>query len=162
METKVVDFEIVKSKRDCMRGVQLQDGRVIVIWDRFDKMKLRFDEPILLDGKITTCNDIIAEGKGVEVFGYEKYRIYTKSKFPRVLRESTIKKIIKEFKEHGFNVTEDAIQHNFDCWKADMKSGFRDDENKSFLFTPCGCNPLSFEAMELREHLENWQKTYCC
>lgn len=157
METK--EFKIVNNERDCQRGVKLNDGRVIVIWEFNVEMLLRFDTPILLDGKITTCNDIIAEGKGVEVFGYEKYRIYTKSKFPRVLRESTIKKIIKEFKENGFNVTESAIKHNFDCWKADMKSGFRDDENKFFLFTPCGCNQLSFEASELRKGLD-WQKTY--
>lgn len=161
METK--EFKIVKSERDCQRGVKLNDGRVIVIWGlKEDEIFLRFDDTILLDGKITTCNDIIAEGKGVEVFGYKQYYIETKSKYPKKLSKTAIKEIIKEFKKNGFCVTESAIRHNFECWQEDLKSGFRDSKNGYHLFTPCGCNRLSFTATELREGLEDWQKTYWC
>lgn len=72
-----------------------------------------------------------------------------------------VQAVLNEFKEHGFDVTEEAILHNFEAWKADYKSGYRDDNNDVFLFTPCGCNPLRFNAMHLQEKCD-WQKTYIC
>jgi hypothetical protein len=69
-----------------------------------------------------------------------------------------VTEVIEEFKAHGFNVTEEAIMHNFDAWKNDLKSGYRDDENGYFLFTPCGMNALRFNATELVG--EDWQGTY--
>ena len=73
-----------------------------------------------------------------------------------------IKYTIKKFKENGFNVTEEAIRHNFNAWVLDMKSGYRDNENGYHLFSPCGCNPLSFRATTLHEECEDWQQTYEC
>lgn len=70
-----------------------------------------------------------------------------------------IRKFIQEFKEHGFNVTRDAIIHNFSCWMGDLKSGYRDEKNGYHLFTPCGCNPLSFRVSSLEPELD-WQITY--
>lgn len=69
-----------------------------------------------------------------------------------------VKEVIKEFKTNGFNVTEEAIIHNFEAWKSDYKSGYKDESNGYFLFTPCGCNELSFNATELIN--EDWQETY--
>lgn len=69
-----------------------------------------------------------------------------------------IKEVIEEFEANGFNVTEEAIIHNFEAWKSDYKSGYKDESNGYFLFTPCGCNALSFNATVLTG--EDWQKTY--
>lgn len=69
-----------------------------------------------------------------------------------------VKEALKEFEANGFNVTEEAIIHNFEAWKSDYKSGYKDETNGYFLFTPCGCNALRFNATELTG--EDWQKTY--
>lgn len=69
-----------------------------------------------------------------------------------------IEEVIKEFAGHGFNVTEEAIMHNYEAWKGDFKSGFKDEENGYFLFTPYGCDTLYFIACELTG--VEWQKTY--
>lgn len=80
----------------------------------------------------------------------EEYRACTKE---------WLYKTLDEFHSVGFNVTEDAIIHNFEAWLSDFKSGYLDEDNGYFLFTPCGCNPLQFEAMEIKPGAE-WQKTY--
>ena len=78
----------------------------------------------------------------------------------RKLNDKAVDRIIKEFAEKGFVVTREAIQHNYCAWLSDRKSGYRDDENGVFLFTPCGCNPLRFSAMTIHEELNDWQQTY--
>ena len=76
--------------------------------------------------------------------------------------EGKIKKIIAEFRENGFNITREAILHNYKAWRYDMKSGYRDEENNYHLFSPCGCNPLSFRATTLHKNCADWQHTYTC
>lgn len=76
------------------------------------------------------------------------------------LSEKKIQSIINKFKENGFNVTKEAILHNFSCWMDDLKSGYRDEKNNYHLFSPCGCNPLSFRATTLHPKCEDWQTTY--
>lgn len=73
-------------------------------------------------------------------------------------RNTPFEDIIEEFKQNGFNVTIDALKHNYEAWKGDYKSGYRDEENGYFLFTPCGCNPLRFDVETLYPTLE--QQTY--
>ena len=68
--------------------------------------------------------------------------------------------IIREFEGNGFDVSREAIMHNFYAWLADMKSGYRG--RGYHLFTACGCNPLRFTATELYPACEDWQKTYEC
>ena len=46
--------------------------------------------------------------------------------------------------------------------KKDYKSGYCDDTNNYHLFTPCGCNPLSFRATSLPTQCGYWQYTYVC
>ena len=67
---------------------------------------------------------------------------------------------LKEFKDNGLNVTKEAIMHNYQAWRFDEKSGYRDEENNYHLFSPCGCNPLSFRATTLHEKCADWQHTY--
>ena len=76
------------------------------------------------------------------------------------LSEKKIQTIINKFKKNGFNVTKEAIMHNFSCWMGDLKSGYRDEKNNYHLFSPCGCNPLSFRATTLHPKCEDWQTTY--
>lgn len=125
------------------------------------------------DGK--TINDLIAEGtvKG-EFAPYREHEIrpaqfeeYTDEIADLALddpgelyRRLDAPAIAREFADHGLQVSEKAILHNFHAWLGDLKSGFRDRE--AFLFTPCGCNPLSFRASELYAACSDWQKTYTC
>lgn len=81
----------------------------------------------------------------------KKYCIYNAEKM-------TFKEIIDEFRANGFNVTEEAIEHNVKAHYADLKSGYLDKENGYFLYTPCGCNPLNIYVEELNG--EYYQKTY--
>lgn len=76
------------------------------------------------------------------------------------LLNKDIDNILKEFKDNGFNVTREAIIHNYNAWCADFKSGYRDEENNYHLFSPCGCNALSFRATTLHPKCADWQETY--
>lgn len=111
---------------------------------------------------LPTINDLVAMG----VLGKEgtcierEYRVDFKSMHS--LNKADVDKIIAEFKANGFNVTKDAILHNFESWKYDAKSGYRDEENGYHLFSPCGCNPLSFRATTLHKMCDDWQTTYQC
>ena len=64
------------------------------------------------------------------------------------------------FFSNGFNVTSDAVMHNFQAWSKDYKSGYLDEANGYFLFTPCGCNKLRFTAEKING--EDYQHTYEC
>ena len=107
-----------------------------------------------------TLNRMKASGVSVELcFPYRQYDI----DLPESVRKLTPERaraIVQEFKEHGFNVTMDAVMHNFAAWNADYKSGYRGEDYH--LFTPCGCNPLSFRATTLHPSCQDWQITYMC
>jgi hypothetical protein len=103
-----------------------------------------------------TINELIADGRLLEKDYVEVCDLDTDS----FSKRPNYKKWIQYFKERGFNVTKEALKHNFEAWYCDSKSGFRDEVNNYHLFTPCGCNPLSFRATRLDEHFEDWQITY--
>ena len=109
---------------------------------------------------LPTLNMLKAMGHNVEEGKpYKEYEI----DFPAGYRELTPEKahdIVDEFFAHGIPVTLDAIMHNYAAWKQDWKSGYRGED--FHLFTPCGCNPLSFRATTLHPSCENWQTTYMC
>lgn len=75
--------------------------------------------------------------------------------------ENLITDVICEFAEQGFEVSRAALLHNFEAWQSDQKSGYRDEQNGVFVFSPCGCNPLRFYVEELDENI-TYQKTYTC
>lgn len=110
---------------------------------------------------IPTFNDLYRDG----ILDKERtcieneYEYYTEK---TSLSKEDIDSIIQEFQENGFNITEEAIMHNYSAWCMDMKSGYRDEENNYHLFSPCGCNPLSFRASTLHEKCVDWQHTYMC
>ena len=171
-------INIIQSRKDAQMSFQLNDGRFIEIVNKDGQCTLRYDTPFNLEtGEIpmlysrsrqhatcpegyTTLENLSREGKGKTVNCYDQYDIDLG--YIRELTERRIDSIIKEFKNHGFNVTETALLHNFGAWRGDYKSGYRDECNGYHLFTPCGCNPLSFRASTLEECCSDWQTTYMC
>jgi hypothetical protein len=111
--------------------------------------------------ELPTFNDLYAKGIMPEEGScIEKTYDVDFSSRKRRLTSKDIDSIIQKFKENGFNVTEEAILHNYEAWLWDEKSGYRDEKNGYHLFSPCGCNPLSFRATTLHEKCADWQHTY--
>lgn len=110
---------------------------------------------------LPTFNDLYAKGQLVKEGSCieNTYDYYTNKNW---LSDDDIDSIIQEFKENGFNITKHAIFYNYSAWLVDEKSGYRDEENNYHLFSPCGCNPLSFRATTLHEKCKDWQTTYRC
>lgn len=107
------------------------------------------------DSGLPTLNDLCEMSVVAQSFPYREYDIYPKVKNGQINVDS----IIKEFSENGFDVSRKAIEHNFDAWRRDEKSGYR---GKGYhLFSPCGCNPLRLSATSL-SRLCDWQITYNC
>lgn len=163
-------IKFIKSRLDAQWSYELSDGRLIEILSLDGKFSINYGTPFNLEtGEIapngsldgfTTLNKLKAQGNGKTVYCYDEYDVNLGYN-PRITG-AKIDKIIKEFKAHGFNVTADALHHNYNAWRCDMKSGYRDEENVYHLFSPCGCNPLSFRATTLNEHCKDWQETYSC
>ena len=131
------------------------DLKNMLVTESMDEIPLRPDLPDL--------NELVRQGHVLEATIYRCHDIYPQGfadRFnkPRLTNE-LIKEIQAEFKEYGFDVTEKAIHHNWNAWRSDLKSGYRDEKNGYHLFTPCGCNPLSFRATSLEPELD-WQETY--
>lgn len=174
-------IKFIASRKDAQWSFLLNDGRLIEILG-FEKFAIRYDTPFSLEtGEIierssewprfgdnlpdyvpegyTTLNNLKAQGMGDTVYCYDEYEIMLGR--PESLSKKKIKAICDEFKEHGFNVTKEAIVHNFSCWLGDLKSGYRDEANGYHLFSPCGCNDLRFSATTLDDRMD-WQTTYFC
>ena len=180
-------IHFVNDRSETQRGVKLNDGRIVSLYDENNQFYLRFDDVIDLEKGIivsgskgvhqpeltkdelangyTTLNKLIREGKAEkeEVHCYDECSYDAGVWLNEYENDSEcidIDEIIDYFAEHGFNVTKEALQHNIDAWSSDFKSGYRDDENGYHLFTPCGCNKLSFRATSLDANCITWQSTY--
>lgn len=97
---------------------------------------------------------VVVDNGEVEVFPNGLYACDEKE------ADLDIDEVIKAFRDNGFNVTRQAIEHNFNAWDSDYKSGYLDEKNGYFLFTPCGCNQLRFSAEKING--KEYQKTYEC
>lgn len=151
------------------RCFQLPNGKLVDVYScRYDaKVDLEEEtfcsccEKEYSNIELPTFNELVDKGIVKEVSCIEnEYRVDLG--YRPTLSDSKIKKIIAEFKKNGFNITKEAILHNYDAWRYDMKSGYRDEVNNYHLFSPCGCNPLSFRATTLHKQCEDWQTTYIC
>ena len=118
---KSISFPLNLGKLDYMTPIDLEHGRYAerVAYRKYEEC----DYPDI--------NTLINQGKLIECRYSEEYEVNT-NKFPR---RCPYKKIIEEFKANGFNVTREAIKHNYEAWSVDCKSGYRDEENNYFLFT---------------------------
>lgn len=150
------------------RGFELPNGKMI------DLFPYRYDSKIDLENEtyissyeedyktsnLPTIQELVDIGIIKKISCIEKSFDIDFNENDKRSIDEVIQYTIKKFKENGFNVTEEAIRHNFNAWVLDMKSGYRDNENGYHLFSPCGCNPLSFRATTLHEQCEDWQQTY--
>ena len=159
-EKKLATPVFVKTRYQCDRGIKLNDGRIVVVVN--PGYLFRYDTEFELNGSVVTLNQLIKEGLAErdEVHCYDEWTIYPFG--PNSMRTTglSIRKVQAEFAQHGFNVSREAIKHNYEAWLSDQKSGYRDEDNNYHLFTPCGCNPLSFMATTLESLTRDWQDTY--
>lgn len=175
MKPIITDISTARSKgmlRDGRYFIHAQSGTPLYlpIWygHRLDLKNMLVTESrdeIPLRPEFPDVNQLVKEGYILEATIYRCHDIDPQGFGDRFdappLSQKLIRAILAEFREHGFNVTREALLHNFRAWSGDLKSGFRDDRNGYHLFTPCGCNPLSFRATSLEPELD-WQKTYEC
>ena len=123
---------------------------------RIDWVNKRYTFDCVKD--IPTINEMIANGdKILSCVPYKQCnsKLYSGKRF-------NAQSIVKYFNKKGYNVTLDAVEHNYNAWCCDMKSGYRDEENGYHLFTPYGCNPLQFRLSTLHPTAKDWQITYKC
>lgn len=104
-----------------------------------------------------TLEELTNNGTLTYKTAYNEAEVYYKCSPYRI----SVKEVIKKFKKQGYNVTREAIEHNFNAYLMDMKSGYRDEENGYHLFTPCRHNNLSFRLSTLNKNCD-WQTTYTC
>lgn len=167
MEKKL---HFVGSRFDTQRGIELSDGRVMSLYNEDNEFYLRFDNPLNLskgtfEPRVAvenelTLNTIIRGGLGKEVHCYNELQYMVGDKVDEMAFGAEMNSILWFFKKNGYNVTREAIKHNLAAWLCDMKSGYRDEVNGYHLFSPCGCNPLSFRLTTLHELCDDWQETY--
>jgi hypothetical protein len=133
----------------------------------------RYDYPVDINNLIQytpdeniafpTLGDLIREGLVTEEADFREYEIFPEgfcdAGCGHPFTGKVVRRIIAEFKEHGFDVSREALVHNYCAWVQDLKSGYRDETNGYHLFTPCGCNALRFSATTLSDDTD-WQTTY--
>lgn len=168
--------KIITDKEDARKAGLLTNGTHFVRTTDGLRMYLptfRYDHPVDLDALVQyapgendalpTLNDLLKKGLVTEENDYREYEVFPEGFDDRFsappMTGARIRAIIDEFRKHGFNVTRDAIIHNYRAWYDDLKSEFRDEANGYHLFSPCGCNPLRLSATSLCEDL-SWQDTY--
>lgn len=106
---------------------------------------------------LPTFNDLVRDGIVKVISCVEHFDIDFDDDV-NYLTEEDMLDVQKRFKDNGYNVSLKAIKHNYEAWLGDFKSGYRG--NGYHLFTPCGCNPLSFRATTLHKKCKDWQTTY--
>ena len=172
-------LRIVADRSETQQGVLLTDGRIISLFNEDNEFYLIWDFPIDLE-TMTYESRLADESKGEvslntlrerkivagEVKCYDECN-YHRDIYPEAFtcpeqERLEIDRIVKFFNGNGYAVSRDAVEHNFNAWLHDMKSGYRDDQHGYHLFTPCGCNPLSMRLSTLHTLCEDWQTTYTC
>ncbi len=164
-------IRFVKERSDAQWIFKMNDGRMIEIMNLKGEMVIRYDTPFELNTgiiypkgskvpkgvKLITLNDLAEAKMGDTIYIYDEYEVMVG--YPRTMSEKRIERICNKFRKNGFNVTPDAIKHNYHAWLGDLKSGYRDEQNGYHLFSPCGCNALRFSATNLLPCLD-WQTNY--
>lgn len=154
------------------RSFKFPDGRMCGVLDiRYD-CKVDLSDMTYIPHKSTdefaaiglpTMQTLVDTGLVLEVSCIEKECEIDFDYDVRSLSESDIDKVVSDFSElHGVDVSRDAVVHNYHAWLGDYKSGYRDEALGYHLFSPCGCNALSFRYSSLHELCSGWQTTYVC
>ena len=177
-ETKVIEKEVVSMHGEWLPLSKIPRGAM----NRYFKLGnvvfplnlnyINYESRINLDNKtyckysnnsaFPTINELVRT-KEIEEHRYaQEYCVNVEDRFVGKLTKEQLNDIVEKFQKHGFNVTKQAIIHNYAAYMGGMKSGYLDKENGYHLFTPCSLNPLSFRACQVNKHFEEWQTTYCC
>ena len=163
-------LKFVNSRLETAWGFQLPDGRIIDLLNPNGSFALRYNRAFNLktgevfpedehpDGSVT-LNDLTKEG-GTTVHCYDEVELNYGVRFK--LTQDKLEKIKKFFAKKGFDVTNEAIIHQYNHWHYGFKSGYRDEKRGYHLFTPCGGNPFSLRLTTLHEKCADWQITYHC
>ena len=164
-------LNFIKSRKDAQWSYQLNDGRIIEILSKEGKFLIDFGTRFNLEtGEIyaynakdvpegaVSLNDLVSAKAGRRLYCYDEGEVNLGR--PRSMSAMRVASIVNKFKKQGFNVTPQAILHNWDAWLGDRKSGYRDEQNGYHLFSPCGCNPFSLRASSLEDCCKEWQTTY--
>lgn len=144
----------------------------------FDGQQVIYSNEIINGNTLATLNDLIKMGwvsdwrpfkecslclvSDIEDNDPNYYKPFSDFAQNSNTRKLSITKVVDYFAGQGFKVSPTAIRHNYEAWRADLKSGFRDKKNGVHVFSPCGCNPLQFHVSELHYTAEDWQTTYEC
>lgn len=107
--------------------------------------------------ELPTLGDLVSCGVLTECLDYKSVDLNYHNRPSKI----SVKNVQKFFKAQGFNVTEEAILHNFQGYLTGYKCGYRDEVNGYHLFTPSRLNNLSFRLTSLSEFTD-WQTTYQC
>ena len=161
MEKKDAKYDIwFETKDGCLVGYLFHglryDSKVEITNDVINI--INEDDKGFQESKLPDLAELVREGEIMAKYTYNEFTI--KYKRGTYLYDKQIARIIKKFKKNGFNVTAEAIKHNYEAYRIDHKSGYRDEVNGYHLFSPCGCNDLSFCATDLCEQSDDWQVTY--
>lgn len=156
------------------RSFQFPNGKVINVYKIGYQAKIDLEnetyipfygyKTIYNNSTLPTISNLIEKGIIQEVSCLREYTItlheFTDCECDKTLSLEDFKKIQQEFKENGFEVSLKGLYHNYYAWLDDFKSGYKC--KKSFIFTPCGCNTLSFNVSSLHKSCKEWQITYKC
>ena len=131
--------------------------------DMKNKTVIEPSDPKFKTSKCPDLNKLIDMGIIKEWFPYREASIWDAKKQGYIYCDGklNVEKIQAYFKEQGFTLSKEAIMHNYNAWRLDLKSGFRDEANNVHLFSPCGCNPFNLHVTELCDMCD-WQTTYTC
>lgn len=154
------------------RTFELPNGKYVNVYDVLYSSKIDIDNEMYVPEckdeefenlALPTMNELVRDGIVKVVSCIENtydIDLPAVSRFGKKMTAEDFNSIMDEFAQAGFKVTLEALLHNYSSWRGDLKSGYRDEKNGYHLFTPCGCNPLSFRATSLHEKCSDWQTTY--
>lgn len=163
-------LRFIKDRSETEWGYQLPDGRIIDLLDEEGHIFVKYDRPFNLktgevfpynthpDGSVT-LNELNTQG-GKTVHCYDEVDLNYGVRFK--LTTKKLEEIKKFFSKKGFEVTNEAIIHQYNHWNYGFKSGYRDEKRGYHLFTPCGGNPFCLRLTTLHEKCTDWQITYSC
>lgn len=163
-------LHFINSRYETSWGYQLPDGRIIDLCNDENVFVLQYDRAFNLQtGEVfpegehpegsVTLNSLRGKG-GKTVHCYDEVNLNYSQRY--VLTQQGLKNIQRRFAKKGYNVTKEAILHQYEAWRWGGKSGYRDEKNGYHLFTACGGNPFSIRLTTLHEKCADWQITYIC
>lgn len=160
MKINWIDIPFEDKDNNAPQWFEYCDKKLFIPWDwriaiDWENKKYTFDK---VDG-FPTLSDMKQNGEDIKLcFPFEECE---SPLYGFDVDNFNPQDVVDFFAEHGYKVTLKAVKNNFDAWRNDLKSGYRDDKNGYHLSSPCGCNSLRFSLSTLHPS-QDWQTTYVC